>query len=262
MNSFESTVLGLVQGLTEFLPVSSSGHLVMAETFMGVPTPGVFVEVALHLATLLSVVIVYRQRLAGLASGLLKRDREALRYVGLLLLASVPAGLVGVIFKSKIEQAFDMPALTGVLLILTGTFLWSTRRVRNDRGDDRITWGLALVMGAAQAFAILPGISRSGATITAGLWGRVSGEAAAEFSFLMSIVAITGAVVLQAGEIGASIGEVGVVPLLTGFLVALISGIVAIRSLVWLLRRQSFYAFAYYLWAAGALFLLYIGLAG
>lgn len=270
MNSFESTILGLVQGLTEFLPVSSSGHLVIAETFLDVPTPGVFVEVSLHLATLLAVLIVYRRQIYALVTGLLRRDPAALRYAALLLVASVPAGVVGIFFRDSIERVFDLPSVTGVMLLVTGGLLWSTRRMRtgpaNDAENDppagRITWMLALGIGFAQAVAILPGISRSGATITAGLWAGLAGPIAAEFSFLMSIIAIAGAVALQLGDAALSIREVGLAPIAVGFLVALASGIAAIRALLWLLRRQSFYAFAYYVWAAGFLFLLYLGIRG
>lgn len=262
MNSFQSTVLGIVQGLTEFLPVSSSGHLVMAQTIMDVPNPGVFVEVALHLATLLSVMIVYRQRVFSLASGAIRGQRDAWRYIGLLALASVPAGIVGVFFKDTIERAFDAPVVTGVMLLVTGFLLWSTRKVDKTAPARPITWPLALGIGIAQAFAILPGVSRSGTTITAGLWGGAGGEEVAEFSFLMSVVAVGGAVVLQLGDIGESVQQVGVVPLLTGFLVALGAGILAIRSLIWLLRNQTFHAFAYYVWIVGGLFLVYLGARG
>lgn len=259
MNFFEAIVLGIVQGLTEFLPVSSSGHLVIAETLLDVPTPGVFVEVALHLATLVSVLIVYRRRVAALAVGTLRRDPAALRYVGLLLLASVPAGIVGVFFKDAIEAAFDTPWVTGVMLLITGLLLWSTRFLRERSWLDGPRTRSAVVMGVAQAFAILPGISRSGSTITAGLWGRLQGDRAAEFSFLMSVIAISGAVVLQLGEIGESLRQVGGASILAGFLTAMVAGVAAIRFLLWLLRRQTFYTFAYYVWIVGGLFLIFLG---
>ncbi len=259
MNLIEAIFLGLVQGLTEFLPVSSSGHLVIAQTLMDVPTPGVFVEVALHLATLLSVLIVYHKRVADLGIGAVRGEREAWRYIGLLLLASVPAGIVGVFFKDAIEAVFDMPWVTGVMLIVTGFVLWSTKRVGQRRWKEEPDIGSATAMGLAQAFAILPGISRSGSTITAGLWGSLDGDRAAEFSFLMSVIAIAGAVVLQIGDIGSSVQQVGAGALLGGFIAALVSGVFAIRFLVWLLQRRAFHAFAYYVWIAGGLFLLYLG---
>lgn len=285
MDILQSIILGAVQGFTEFLPVSSSGHLVMASTLLGVETPGVFVEVALHVGTLLSVMIVYRSRLTTVLSGALRGDREAWGYIGLLLLASIPAGFVGILFKDTIEAAFGAPWVTGLLLIITGFILWSTRRAQaltprapdggltletpaGGRGvGDKVTlegsakttisWRLALGMGLAQAAAILPGISRSGSTITAGLWGRRRGEEIAEFSFLMSVIVIAGAALLELRGLTDSIAQVGGVVLLTGFMTALIAGIIAIKSLVWLLRRQAFYIFAYYLWAVGAIFLIY-----
>lgn len=288
MDSIQSIILGIVQGLTEFLPVSSSGHLVIAQTLLDISTQGVFVEVALHVGTLLSVLIVYRKRLSKLSTGALRGDSAAWRYIGLLILASVPAGLVGVFLKDHIEAAFSAPWFTGLMLILTGLILWSTRRARSaririaDEGEQvaaltaeggagsitattvatAITWRLALGIGIAQAVAILPGISRSGSTIAAGLWGKLSGEEAAEFSFLMSIIVIAGAALLELRHFGTAIQGIGGGALLLGFCVALITGIIAIQSLVWLLRRQAFHAFAYYVWAVGGLFLIYLGVRG
>ena len=262
MSLLDAILLGLVQGLTEFLPVSSSGHLVIGQTLLGVDSPGVAFEVVLHVATLLSVIIVYRARLWQLAVGAARGQRDALVFVGLLVLATIPAGLVGLFLEDTIEQAFALPAITGIMLLVTGAFLWSTRFRRPASDAPLPTARLALGIGIAQAFAILPGISRSGATITAGLWGRLPGDRAAEFSFLLSIPAILGAALLQIGEIGESWQTTGGAPLVVAFFVALAAGIAAIRSLVWLLRRQAFYAFAYYVWAAGGLFLLFLALRG
>lgn len=262
MNLLDAILLGLVQGLTEFLPVSSSGHLVIGQTLLGVDSPGVAFEVVLHVATLLSVIIVYRARLWQLLVGAARGQRDALVFVGLLVLATIPAGLVGVFLEDAIEGAFGLPAITGFMLLVTGILLWSTRTRRPAADVQRPTARLAVGIGVAQAFAILPGISRSGATITAGMWGRLPGERAAEFSFLLSIPAIAGAALLQAGEIGESWRVTGGLPLVAGFLVALVSGVAAIRSLVWLLRRQAFHAFAYYVWGAGGLFLLFLALRG
>lgn len=271
MSILDAVILGIVQGLTEFLPISSSGHLVMTEYLLGISMPGVLLEVILHVATLLSVVIVYRQRLLGLVRGAFTGDRHAWRYILLLGLATVPAGLVGVFLKDTIEAAFDTPAVTGFMLLVTGMLLYSTRWAAGTLEEPDaaaevegaeaagpahaapLGAGMATVMGVAQAFAILPGISRSGSTITAGLWGGVAAVRAAEFSFLMSIPAIAGAAVLQAGDVGEM--TAGWLPLAVGFLAALVAGIVAIRSLVWLLRRQAFHHFAWYVWLVGVLFL-------
>lgn len=260
MTVLEAAVLGLVQGLSEFLPISSSGHLVIAQWLLGLPSPGVVVEVVLHVATLLSVAIVYRVRLVGLAVGAIGGDREQLRYLALLALASLPAAAVGLGFQDAIETAFDTPAITGVMLLVTGVILWSTRG-RGDGAAD-VSTGRALLMGVAQAFAILPGVSRSGTTIAAALWGRVDAERAAEFSFLMSMPAIGGAALLQLPEIERSLSGASAAPMAVGFAVSLVAGVAAIKSLVWLVRRRAFHTFAYYVWPVGLLFLLLVGARG
>jgi len=254
---FDAIALGIVQGLTEFLPVSSSGHLVIGQTFLDVPTAGIVLEVALHVATLVSVVIVYRRRLLALALGALRREREAVEYIALVGVATLPAVVVGLFFHDAVRATFDVPAVTGVMLLVTGGILWSTRYVPRRPLRDRPNWTLALVIGCAQAVAILPGISRSGSTITAALWGRMPGDRAAEFSFLMSIPAIAGAAILELRDVSA-VTHGGAAPLLAGFVAALISGVAAILGLVWLVRRQAFYAFSYYVWAMGLFFLSYL----
>jgi undecaprenyl-diphosphatase len=238
---WQGAALGLVQGLTEFLPVSSSGHLVLAERLVGLDPPGVFVEVALHAATLVSVLVVYGDRLARLAGGVLRGQPADLRYAGRLVLASVPAG----------ARAFDSLPLVGAALIVTGTLLWSTRRTAARR--DATGAAGAAGIGVAQAFAILPGISRSGATVAAGLWLGLSPVRAAEFSFLMAVPAIAGALVLELRHLPGEPVGVGLAPLLLGCAVALASGIWSIRFLLGLLDRGRFYTFAPYCWAVGGL---------
>jgi undecaprenyl-diphosphatase len=256
MNAFEAIILGLVQGLTEFLPVSSSGHLVMTQALLGVPQPGVFLEVVLHVATMLSVAVVYRQRLLALLVGGLRREPDALRYIGLLVLATLPVALVGFFFRRPIEAAFDAPVITGIMLLVTGAILWTTRWAIRHATADEPTVRHALAMGVLQVLALLPGISRSGSTIAAGLWVGLRGERAAEFSFLMSLIAIGGAAALQATDL--SDAPAVDVPLIAGFVAALVSGIAAIKFLVWLIRHQHFHYFAWYVWAAGLLFLAYL----
>lgn len=259
MSYFDAIVLGIVQGLTEFLPVSSSGHLVMAQTFLGVPSPGVFLEVVLHVATLISVMVVYRAKLIELLVGTIRRDPAALRYVGLLILATLPVVIVGLLFRRSIEGAFDTPYVTGYMLLATGVILYSTvwalrRQAEVEAGLEPRT-GHALAMGLSQCLALLPGISRSGTTIAAGLWTGLKGEQAAEFSFLMSLPAIAGAAILQIPDVGTATLDGA---LMVGFLAALVSGVAAIKSLVWLVRRQGFHYFAWYVWAAGLFFLGYL----
>ncbi|MDP3909804.1 MAG: undecaprenyl-diphosphate phosphatase [Gemmatimonadales bacterium] len=258
MTLWQAVVLGLVQGLTEFLPVSSDGHLVLTGALLGVSTPGVFVEVALHVATLGAVLIVFGPRLWVVFVSALRGDRLALRYVALLLLASIPAAFVGLVLKSLVERTFDSLWFAGAGFLATGFALWSTRN-RSNVASDRVAPAPApaFAIGAGQALAILPGVSRSGMTVSIGLWAGLSPQAAAEFSFLLAVPAIGGAAVLEIPHLSTDLHTVGVLPLAVACLVALGSGIWAIRWLLVMLRRGRLHAFAPYCWFIGALTLAY-----
>jgi len=242
---WEGLFLGLVQGLTEFLPISSSGHLVLAEELVGFHPPGLFVEVGLHVATLLSVFVAYRERISGLTRGLFTGDKEAWRYAGLLVLASVPAAIAGLFFRDFFVESFDSGVSIGVQFLLTALILWATKPAAGRATAQTISVGAALLIGVGQAIAILPAISRSGATIAAALWLGIAPGPAAEFSFLMSIIAVAGSALLEARHIppGANLLAPGFV---VAFFAAMLSGIWAIRFLIALLRRGRFYAFAPY----------------
>ena len=251
MTYLQALVLGLVQGLTEFLPVSSDGHLVLAEQISGVHTPGVFVEVMLHVATLGSILVVYGKRFGALIAGVLRRDPSQLRYAGLMLLAMVPAGLVGILLRDVVARTFDSLWVTGIGFWVTGTALWySSRAPAGSR--DRPSVLQALHIGAAQALAILPGVSRSGMTVATGLWAGMSAVQAAEFSFVMAIPLIAGAGLLEARHAAGDMGLVGAGPLAVAAVVAFASGVWAIRLLVALLARGQFHRFAPYCFAIGA----------
>jgi len=260
MNLWQGILLGLVQGLTEFLPVSSDGHLALIGHVAGVHTPGVFVEVALHVATLGSILVVYGRRFWRLAINVLKRQPEALRYAGVLLIGMIPAGLVGLFLQHMIERAFQSLWAAGVGFLVTGALLWSTRNrsvAGGGAGATEPTPGGALIIGLAQAFAPLPGVSRSGTTIASGLWVGLGPVAAADFSFLMAIPLIAGAGLVEARHASVDIAQVGAVPLLAGCLVAFLSGVFAIRFLIAMLRRGRFYVFAPYCFAIGLFTLAY-----
>ncbi|MHB1169254.1 MAG: undecaprenyl-diphosphate phosphatase [Longimicrobiales bacterium] len=304
MTWWEAAVLGVIQGITEFFPVSSSGHLVMSQHLLGLSVPGIGFEVAVHVATLISVLVVYRRKVLVLMRGAVGLEEEsAWPYLLKLALASVPAAIVGLAFKDWFEARFDDPAFTGTMLLITGMLVWSSRWVRAEsrpkwtefvplalavvvafvlgtfaaflvtsaillvifvvarltarhEWQEEPTWGGALMMGIAQACAILPGITRSGSTVVTGLWRRIDPVAAAEFSFLMSIPAIIGAAVLSLPELAEGGAQVSTVPLIAGFIAAGVAGILAIKWFVTLLAKQNFHVFAYYCWAAGTLFLL------
>jgi undecaprenyl-diphosphatase len=254
----EAILLGLVQGLTEFLPVSSSGHLVMFSTLLGLePEGGLLFEVAVHVATLLAIAIFYRSKIAELTIGVLRRNAAALRYVGKLIVATLPAIAVALIAKGILEEVLSNPAIAAAGLIMTGAILWSTRKTL--KGADKLepSWAAALAIGFAQAFAILPGVSRSGSTVAAALALGVAPVAAAQFSFLLGIIAISGAAILMLPNLGEASPE-ALTALALGCSAALGSGLLAIWLFVVLLRRKTFYQFAYYTCTAGGLFGLYL----
>lgn len=255
MSAWQAALLGVVQGLTEFFPVSSSGHLVLAQSLLGVQPPGVAFEAAVHLATLGAVLWAYRARVAELAGGLVRGEGAALRYVGLLALASIPAAAVGLAGRSWFEAAFERPVLAASLLLVSGAFAWSLRRTGPRAEEDRPGPGEALLVGVAQSIAILPGISRSGSTVAAGVWAGVRPVRMAEFSFLLSVPAIAGAGLLEADAIGRAVADGGAA-LGVGFAAALLSGVLAIRLFVRALEHRSFHRFGYYCWAVGGAYLV------
>jgi undecaprenyl-diphosphatase len=256
MNLWQGLLLGLVQGLTEFLPVSSDGHLAVIGHVAGVRTSGVFVEVALHVATLGSILVVYGKRFAQLVGGVLRRQPADLRYAGLMILGGIPAVILGVLFEDLVGKAFNSLWAAGVGFLVTGTALWSTRHIVA-AGTDRPAPGGALLIGLAQALAILPGVSRSGMTIASGRWLGMGTVAAADFSFLMAIPLIAGAGLWEARYISTDVAQVGAVPLLAGCVVAFVSGVFAIRFLVAMLQRGRFHVFAPYCFAIGLFTLAY-----
>ncbi|HJP38756.1 MAG TPA: undecaprenyl-diphosphate phosphatase [Gammaproteobacteria bacterium] len=252
-----SILLGIVQGLTEFLPVSSSGHLVLAQELLGSnPGAGILFEVAVHIATLFAILIFYRQRVLTLIHGTVTGNRDALEYAGKLIIGTLPAVAVALLFRHWIEAQFNSLLVVGICLILTGFAVWSTRFTIRSHGRDVPTWGAALLIGCAQAVAILPGISRSGTTVAAALALGLNPLAAAEFSFLLGMIAMAGAGVLLLPELNSI--EPGLMnSIMFGSLAALIFGLLALTAFVWLLRSQRFFVFAWYAWIVGTVTLVW-----
>jgi undecaprenyl-diphosphatase len=253
----EAVILGIVQGLTEFFPVSSSGHLAMFRAFFGGrEDSGLLFEVGLHVATLFAIAFFYRQKIAELITGFFSRDREALEYVGKLAVATIPAVVVGLTAKDMIEAQFSKPVLVGSALLVTGAIVFSTRWTSARAVIAVPSWGVALAIGVAQAFAILPGISRSGSTVAMALALGVAPLAAAEFSFLMGIIAITGAAVLMIPDLQGLEPE-ELVSIGIGGLAALASGLLAINVFVRMLEKSFFHYWAWYCWLVGSGFLIW-----
>ncbi len=255
--------LAVIQGLTEFLPVSSSGHLVIVESLLGFrgeqTASGIIFEIAVHIGTLGAIVIVYRSKLAAICNALISfvfsgfrrsgTNSNGVAYAGWIIFGSIPAAFAGVVFHDRIAGLFDSPALTSILLVATGCYLLLSK----SRGGDRsFSWKTVILIGLAQAVAILPGCSRSGWTITTALLFGFGFEKAAEFSFLLSIPAILGALVFELFGNPTCISGGAIPGLLIGAATAFLSGWVALRLLLHALKLGIFHRFAYYLIPVGS----------
>ena len=250
MGWLESIVLGIVQGLTEFLPVSSSGHLVVVPAVLGWDEPSLTFDLVLHLGTLIAVVFAFREELWLLALGVIGRGDDPAttrRLIWLLFLGSIPAGIAGLAFGNFFEDRFDDPFTTCFELMATAIILLVAEWViRAGEGHEPVDAGRAGLIGVAQAVAILPGISRSGATIATGLVTKVSREEATRFSFLLAIPAIAGAVATKVPDVAnGSFSITG--PVVAGFFAAMIVGWLSIEWLLRYVRTHSFVPFAIYL---------------
>ena len=245
---FEVLVLSVLQGVAEFLPISSSGHLVLGKALLGICDAGMRLDVFLHVGTLLSIFVFY----FGVVRRILVRREWA--YVAKVVLSAIPVGVVGVLFKDRLEAAFSSPSFVGGALVFTGVVLTATRFM--PKGGKDVSFLRALLMGLAQALAILPGVSRSGMTLAAARAAKVDGERAAEFSFLMSAPPIAGAAMLEllkaAGEPSASV-ETGWGLCAVGALAAAVVGWFALKLLVASLKGRWFWLFGPYCIAAGLL---------
>lgn len=261
MSPLEAALLGIVQGLTEFFPVSSSGHLVMAEHLLGQVKEGVLFEIAVHVGTLVAILFFYRRRIAELAVALLAREPEAWAHLGKLVLATLPAVAAGLFAKDFLESLFDAPEVVGFALLATAAILLTTRRSVERASAPAPTVMQALLIGCAQVLAITPGISRSGTTVAVAMALGVAPLAATEFSFFMAIAAITGAAVLAIPDAGAADASM-LAACAIGAGTAAISGFLALRWFVRLLQNRRFHLFAVYCALAGVAFLALLAWAG
>lgn len=247
----------MVQGLTEFLPVSSSGHLVLGQRLLGFTEPALMFDIAVHVGTLVAVVGVFWRDLWSILRGLFVWDddegREGRRLLWLVVLGSIPTAIIGLLFKDLFESMFSSLLTVGVALLITGWLLLATALVRSPgRPLERMGAWRALLIGLVQGLAITPGISRSGSTISVALLLGVNRRVAAHYSFVMSIPAILGALVLQLHELGAPT-TAQLSPMIMGFITAAISGYLALRTLLKIVQAGAFHWFAPYCFAVGLL---------
>lgn len=277
MDILQAVFLGLVQGLTEFLPVSSSGHLVAFQQILGIEemgTTNLTFDVALHLGTLVAVFVFYWQDIRGMINEILLWMAELIglkkpstgpnenghRVMALMLIvATIPTAIIGFLFNDLFEKMFYSTYIIGFSLLITGTLLWiSNRMVKGRKQPKDIITRDAVTIGLLQGMAITPGLSRSGTTIFAGMLRGFSVELATKFSFLLSIPTILGAAVLE----GIKVVKSGVrftdsLPIVIGFIVAAVTGYFAIKFLVDLISRKKLHYFSYYCWGVGIFIILY-----
>ncbi len=256
MDILHAALLGLVQGLTEFLPVSSSGHLAIAQHFLpGFEQPGLLFDVLLHAATTLAVIIFFRKDVWKLLSCFFRKDAYALddrHTFWMIVLGSIPTAIIGFSGKDFFEGLFENLLVIGCMLLLTAMLLIVAEKTRKDgRNLTQLKANDALLVGIVQGFAIIPGISRSGSTIACLLLRGIDGESAARFSFLLALPAVGGAMLLSLKDLdqvsGADLPAYGL-----GALVAFVSGLFAIRILMDVVRRKRLVGFAIYCLLVGS----------
>ena len=249
----EAVILGIVQGVTEWLPVSSSGHLVLFQHLFGIEQPVIY-DVVLHLGSLLVIFLVFWADIIALCKGVVRRERKYIEYALFLAIATIPIGLVGILLNDLVKSAFTDIRTVGVSLLLTACVLYLSQFPKEK--NRKIGLKNAVLIGLAQAIAILPGVSRSGVTISAGMMQGVDKEEAARFSFLMFIPAILGATLVEVRNIGAIADPIA---LGIGTLVSVVAGFFSLKLLLRAIRENHFSKFMWYCLGLGMVILLFLG---
>lgn len=273
MDLIQAIILGIVQGLTEFLPVSSSGHLVIFQHLFGLKEPELVFDIAVHVGTLIAVIIYFKKELAGIIHALFDMTRRLVkgdatvsdawsdpevRMALLIVLGSIPTALIGIGFHRIADQIFSSVRVVGLMLLVTGAVLWLTRWVKNTNRDiGQFPVAKALMVGLVQGLAILPGISRSGSTIAVGLFLGLKRDLAARYAFLLSIPAISGAALLAARDVSQG-GTYSLTIIAVGIISAAIVGYLSLKMLVYIVNKGQLHLFAPYCWLVGVL-ALYLG---
>jgi len=253
LTKLEALILGMIQGLTEFLPISSTGHLYLGRNLFGLQEAGLLLDTMLHIGTLLAVLVFYKQEFINI----LKKPFSKLTL--LLIVGTIPAVVIGLALKDYIEDISQTGVTIGWEFLATGLFLWVADSVKNGtKKMDDISYTDAFFIGTFQAAAILPAISRSGMTIVAALWRKLDRETAAYFSFLLSTPAIAGAIVLQVKDLLGEGGEkITLSALLVGIVSSALFGYAAVKWMIGYLKKHSLKPFAIYVWALGLLVLFF-----
>ena len=273
MSYFEAVILGLVQGLAEFLPISSSGHLALLQQWFGIDENKVLLfAVLLHVGTLISVFVVYWKDIWELivelcltirdlvtGKGLRLEERPVRKLGVMIIVATIPTAIIGLLFNDLFDKLYTSVLPIGIGLIITGFLLILAERTGNSsRGLDRMNFRNALFIGTVQGIAICPGISRSGSTLFGSLICNLDRKFAVKFVFLISIPSILGSAIMEAPdaiEAGMDMAQLG--PVIVGMAVAAISGLIAIKTMIKIVSDKKLSYFSYYVWVLGAIVVLY-----
>ena len=249
----KTTVLGVIQGFTEFLPISSTGHLVLGRKLFGLSEAGLFMDTMLHVGTLLAVVVVFWKDIVHM----LRNPFSKLSL--LIIVGTIPTAIIGLAFEDFFEEISKTGQTIGVEFLVTGLILWFADNAKKSATKDleQISYTDAIVMGTLQGAAILPAISRSGLTIAGAFFRKINKQAAARFSFLLSLPAILGAVVLQSAKlVGGQVESVGITALIAGTIASAIAGYIAVKWMLDILQRGSLKVFSVYVWILGIMIII------
>ena len=272
MEFFHGVILAVIQGLTEFLPVSSSGHLVIFQHFFDLKESMVSFDISVHFGTLLAVIIIFRKDIQAIIFSLFSflksfiKGNHSLALINqepnaklafLIITGSIPTGITGLVFHNLVDRLFSSIILTGIMLIITGFFLWGTRNIKeNNKNIENFSIKGALLIGLIQGIAILPGISRSGSTIAMGIFLGLNRKTAAKYSFLLSVPAVAGAEILNLKSLCAD----PAIPLkitLSGIFISFLVGVCSLKLLLYFVKQGHLHYFSPYCWLVGAAALFY-----
>ena len=255
MNILKAIILGIIQGITEWLPVSSSGHLVIAQQLFDLEEDNVFFDVMLHVATLIVVLIVFREKIKKIIFSFFKKEPSYHKKLGyFIIIGTIPTAIIGLLFQDIFESMFDSLFPVGCMLLITGILLFGGESKKFEKKKE-MTKLDSVFIGIAQGFAVAPGISRSGSTISTALFRGIDRDLAAKFSFLLFIPAMLGAAVGKIVEVDSS--EIDVFPILIGMIVAMVVGYFSLKLLLKIVRKRKLRIFSFYCWVVGILVIVY-----
>ena len=265
MNIIDAIILGIIQGLTEFLPISSSGHLVISKNFLNIDTPGTVMEIALHFGTMVAICSFFWKDIYLILKSIVTwfirfitkkeaadnfEENHSCMLFLMIVLGTVPTVIIALSFEKAFESFFSLPILAGAMIVVTGCILWATKMIKEKNpGKGNVKFFDALMIGAVQGIAIIPGISRSGTTIATATFLGIKRELAAKFSFLLSVPVIFGATISKIGDISAN--TINLQSIIIGTIVATVVGFLSLLFLVNLIKKGKFYLFSYYCWGVG-----------